>query len=233
MLEQKRRGLQSSAHPITVEMLDMNENQVEIKSTFLKLMARYSEDTEYNSYCWEIIYSQYSHGSRYYHNLNHLQGMIAELKTVETLIDDLDSMLFSIFYHDVIYDPQRGDNEEASADLLVQHLQRTTFPTISKSVRQITCTKTHSYVGDVDTDTFVDIDLSILGKSWKVYNEYAQNIRREYSMYPDEMYSMGRAKVLRSIIGKDWIYGTNIFREKYEQVARENMEQELRGLEAG
>jgi predicted metal-dependent HD superfamily phosphohydrolase len=84
-------------------------------------------------------------------------------------------------------------------------------------------TKTHT-VGSQNSvnELFLDADLSILGMPTDVYVEYAQRIRKEYMQYSLEDYCTGRAKVLRSLVGKENIFFTQLFRDKFEAQARSN-----------
>ena len=95
--------------------------------------------------------------------------------------------------------------------------------------RGIKCTKSHEF-SDSDTNYFTDADLSILGKSWKTYEEYYQQIRKEYKIYPDFIYNSGRKKALQHFLKMDRIFKTDYFFEKYEIQARENLQNELQIL---
>ena len=73
---------------------------------------------------------------------------------------------------------------------------------------------------DCDTsyisDYLLDLDLSILGKNPEEYRRYCDNIRKEYSIYPDFIYRKGRRKVLQNILELDSIYKTDFFKQAYE-----------------
>jgi len=73
----------------------------------------------------------------------------------------------------------------------------------------------------------LDADLAILGKDWKDYENYIHQIRKEYSIYPDFLYNPGRKKVLIHFLEFDEIFKTNHFKEKYENIARENIQREI------
>ena len=50
--------------------------------------------------------------------------MIIELKKVNEEIKDIDSILFSVFYHDIIYKSTSKDNEEKSAEIAKSRLEK-------------------------------------------------------------------------------------------------------------
>lgn len=59
------------------------------------------------------------------------------------------------------------------------------------------------------------------------YLQYAENIRKEYSIYPDALYQPGRRQVLQHFLAQEHIFKTPVFRERYEKQARENISKEL------
>ena len=153
--------------------------------------------------------------------------MLFELDKVKSKIVDLDSLLFSIYYHDIIYEPTQSDNELQSALTFEKRISNTSFINLNKCKIQIEATKDHDFSNDHDTNILLDLDLIILGQSHKEYLKYTRNIRKEYKIYPDFIYSKGRKKVLSKILEKDSIYKTDFFKKRYEYQARKNLTSEL------
>lgn len=203
-----------------------------LKETFIDLISKYSDNEEYNTKCWFEIEKAYSSKSRHYHNLDHLENLLVELEKVKTAIKDIDSLLFSIFYHDLVYKATKSDNEHQSALLFEKRITKTSFSQIDKCKTQIDLTKEHKPSKETDTNFLLDIDLSILGKSPEVYKKYTEDIRKEYKIYPDFIYRKGRAKVLKSILELEAIFKTDFFKIVYEKQARENLTAELNQLKA-
>jgi predicted metal-dependent HD superfamily phosphohydrolase len=145
------------------------------------------------------------------------------------LIKDYDTLLFSVVYHDVIYNAEERNNEERSAELAEQRMQEINVPLdkIINCRRQIIATKSHTQSADMDTNFLLDADLSILGKSWEEYVTYTTNIRREYAIYPDVIYNAGRKSVLKHFLQMDRIFKTKEFYERFEKDARDNIEREI------
>lgn len=204
----------------------MNET---LKEIFIELCSKYSSDKRIITEYWIEIEKSYSHKSRHYHNLFHLENMIMELRSEQNAIEDYDSMLFSIFYHDFIYKSTSKDNEEKSAEYAKSRLGKLNYNVvlINKIYNQILATKSHKLSNQKDTNYLLDSDLSILGKSWNEYELYIKQIRNEYSIYPDFLYNPGRKKVLKHFLMFDRIYKTEHFRDKYEKQARENISKEI------
>lgn len=95
----------------------------------------------------------------------------------------------------------------------------------------ILATKNHELSADNDTNYLLDADLAILGQTLDDYQKYTEQIREEYSIYPDFMYNSGRKKVLNYFLDMDEIYKTPYFKKNYEQKARVNIKNDLSELE--
>ncbi|WP_294674955.1 hypothetical protein [uncultured Fluviicola sp.] len=200
-----------------------------LKETFTNLAKGYSDDLEQVDRLWEELVSFYADEHRYYHSLSHLENVFLRLKEVRELISDWDVVLFSLFYHDVIYDVEKPDNEEQSADLAEKRLLQLQVPVarIQKCREQILATKNHDFHSDRDTNYFTDADLSILGQDWETYLAYAENVRKEYAVFPDAVYNPGRTRVLKHFLQMDRIFKTDYFYDRLEKQAKENMQREL------
>lgn len=203
-----------------------------LENQFEQLCSPFTEDQQLIHDLWKEIETKYSEKGRYYHNLLHLENMFRELKEVRMNISDFTAVSFSVFYHDVIYDATSKANEEKSAAKAVKRLAELHInqDKISLISEQILATKSHQRSDQADTNYLLDADLSVLGKDFKTYLEYTQNIRKEYSIYPDFLYKPGRKKVLKHFLELESIFKTEYFKGKYEAQAKENIAAELRLL---
>jgi predicted metal-dependent HD superfamily phosphohydrolase len=154
----------------------------------------------------------------------------------ETILDKIqnrDAFYFAIWYHDVIYEAKRSDNEEKSAEFAVEALAELGVPeqTIAVVREMILATKHHRGAGlSWDMKAFLDLDTSILGAPEEIYEEYSRAIRKEYSWVPDFLYRKGRVKVLNDFLEGEHIYHTDEIRAEYELQARDNITAEIRAL---
>lgn len=204
---------------------------MELKEIFHDLIRRY--DPAQAEPLWTALENAYTGPGRFYHNLAHLQHLYMELHEIKHLVQDWDTLLFTLFYHDVVYEATQKDNEVQSAIYATKVLSNLKYPA-AKTERcnaQIRATQYHEAVADADTNLFTDADLSILGKDSADYARYAEQVRQEYAIYPDELYKPGRQKVLLHFLAYEMIYKTNHFQEKYENQARINLKNELHMLE--
>lgn len=203
-----------------------------LKDHFILTCLQFSEDQLLIENFWNEIEKKHSEKKRHYHNLIHLENMFSELIPVKDKISDFTVISFSVFYHDVIYNAASKSNEEKSAEFALARLETLDLSKteIQKVYEQILATKSHQKSGDQDTNFLLDADLSVLGKDFEAYVVYTQQIRKEYSIYPDFLYRPGRRKVLEHFLQSESIFKTDYFKEKYETRARENIASELKYL---
>lgn len=196
---------------------------------FLQLVNKYSNNKELATNLWLEIFTKYSESKKKYHTINHLEAIIGDLSKVKGKIIDWDTTLFAVFYHDIIYKASSNTNEADSAKLAMQRLSEIGYPTekVAKCANMILATKKHERSEVSDTNFLTDADLAILGQNQYDYQKYTEQIREEYSIYPDFMYNTGRKKALQSFLQMEKIYKTEYFFTKYEIAARVNILNEL------
>jgi len=176
---------------------------------------------------------KYSETHRHYHNLAHLEELFLLADEYADLIEEKTILELAIWYHDVIYSVWfPAKNEKKSADFALQNIASFQLSETQK-VRLhswIVAIKTHVLSKSHDTLTgrlFMDFDMAILAAPREKYLNYCQNIRKEYSVYPDLLYNAGRKKALQHFLATDNLFLSDIFRDKYEKQARENLQFEL------
>ncbi|WBX98400.1 hypothetical protein [Chryseobacterium gambrini] len=203
-----------------------------LKERFLENSLFYTQDQNLIGDLWSEIEKKYTEKGRHYHNLEHLENMFSELDAVKDEIENFHVLSFSVFYHDVIHDALSKSNEEKSAEFAEVRLKKINVDShfLQKVSEQIIATKSHHLSEDSDTNYLLDADLSILGKDFEVYFDYTKKIRKEYSIYPDLLYKPGRKKILKHFLEQKDIFKTSIFKEKYEDIARKNIQMEIDGL---
>jgi predicted metal-dependent HD superfamily phosphohydrolase len=183
---------------------------------------------------WDCLEKHYSQPHRHYHTLSHLQHSFLELDNLSLSSEDKQTISLAIWFHDIVYDTQASNNEEQSTVLFreaARQLQLSVGLTNQVSdyilqTKYINCIVNSSILCDL----FLDIDLSILGQDSKVYQEYTQQIRQEYSWVPQEIYNVKRAEVLKRIMSWKSIYRSTHFGMKYEVQAKINLSTEIATL---
>ena len=202
---------------------------IRLKETFVSLLKNYSVGDQLIEELWLEVARSYSGKQRHYHTLTHLEQLLSQLTEVKNELKHWDTVLFSLYYHDIVYRVLRSDNEEKSAEWAKKSMQRARMPkeTVVRCQAQILATKTHQHSADHDTNYFTDADLSVLGRPWEEYTHYYQRVRKEYAVYPDAIYRPGRKKVLQHFLAMNKIYKTDFFYDRYEKQAKLNLRTEL------
>jgi predicted metal-dependent HD superfamily phosphohydrolase len=200
-----------------------------LKETFLGLLTNYTDNDSLTNELWIEIEKNYSGKKRHYHTLQHLNDLLSQLTEIKGEIQNWNSILFTLYYHDLVYNSLRSDNEEKSAELAEKRMKEISVANdkIELCKKQILATKSHIRSTDSDTNYFTDADLSVLGQTWETYSLYYKNVRKEYSIYPDLIYNPGRKKVLNHFLTMDRIFKTDYFYKKFERQAKQNLEKEI------
>ena len=179
----------------------------------------------------ETLYSQ---PVRRYHNAAHIAACLGELGSPLVTPADIDALEFAIWFHDAIYDPKSGDNEEQSAALARESIAGAGgSPALAAQVGALVlATKTHDPNCVPDARWMIDIDLSILGKSEAEFDAYEAAIRAEYSWVDEALFGQRRAAILELFLSRAQIYTTSPFTSKYEAAARANLRRSITGLQS-
>ena len=158
---------------------------------------------------------RYAEPHRHYHTLEHIAHCLEEFDPRQAA--DPEAVELAIWFHDAIYDTRRHDNEERSAEWLLQEM-----PEARRAAGLILVTK-HHRASTPDEALLVDVDLAILGQPEERFERYERQIREEYSWVPEPIFREKRAAILRGFLERPYIYGTEAFRAKYEAAARRNL----------
>ena len=176
---------------------------------------------------YEELVSRYSEKSRHYHTLNHISkslGRVDEGKPKNKL-----ALYMAIFFHDVIYDPVKNDNEEKSAEYFKKVAAENTVKSeiIDRTVGLIMATKHIEKPDNYDAMLICDIDLAELGKDYGHFENNNILIRKEFEMYSDEEYNQGRMEFMKTMSERPEIFFTAEFQQKYGKNAKSNVERFL------
>lgn len=211
----------------------------EIAEEFLErwqlLAGRLGIDDATSAGIGTYLLAQYSHESRHYHSTYHIVSMLRGLDGLRDTFAQPDAAELAIFFHDVIYDVSRKDNEEQSAIKMDELLRgKMDGATLDKAASSIRATASHEATGERDTDLLIDLDMAILGQPWAAYERYASNVMKEYvPTLPEPVYREKRPeKFLRPTSAKDHIYITPEFRHLDAPAVR-NMQREIEILSSG
>jgi predicted metal-dependent HD superfamily phosphohydrolase len=140
----------------------------------------------------------------------------------------------AIWFHDSIYVVLSKDSERRSADLLKALVGETNPPHVS-SHAQCIITYTRDFMKDTDntwpegSDLVMDLDLSHFAREEEVFLYTNKLVKEEFvPVVGEEEYEKGRKDFFEQLLSRKNIFRTNLFKEKFEAKARENIEKVLR-----
>jgi len=183
--------------------------------------------------------SRYTESQRHYHTLDHIHAMLECLDKSRSLVKDETSLSLAVFFHDWIYDPKSKDNEldsikcfkDFASDVELSDLLSSRVAEYIERTITHTLPTTDGQEVDTDLNLFLDFDLEVLSRDNEQYATYSEQIRAEYSHVKPIDYYAGRTKVLKTLLGRDRLYFSDIFYQSREQKARANLEKEIVDLQ--
>jgi len=192
---------------------------------------------------WDVVSGRYAEPHRHYHTMAHITHMLNLAQEHRMRLRDFPLVCLAIIFHDIVYNPQAGDNEEQSAELFRRFSKDVKLQEerAQKGYDWIVATKTHSTIahtsvsnpGTLDIHYLLDFDMSCIGFSLGDYLSQGSEIRREYCHLSDEEWTKGRIKFLGSLQKIPFIFATAIFRESHESQAETNIQYDLEILRQG
>ncbi len=172
---------------------------------------------------------------RRYHDVAHLDAVLRRVDELSAVAVEVDLVRLGAWFHDAVYDPTATDNEARSALLADKVLTQLRIPAarVARVVELVALTATHS-PGDGDRDGAVlcDADLAVLASDAAGYERYTEAVRAEYAHLDDATFTAGRARILRSLLDRPALFGTEHGRTTWETPARVNVRRELDALQA-
>jgi predicted metal-dependent HD superfamily phosphohydrolase len=176
---------------------------------------------------WAALVAAWSEPHRRYHDLAHLAavlGLVGELGGAA----DPDAVRLAAWYHDAVYDPERSDNEEISAQRARAGLRGLVDDERAAEVeRLVRLTAGHDPAPeDSNGAVLCDADLAVLAAPAESYAAYASAVRAEYGHLSDEEFTTGRIAVLEHLLALPALYRTPAARA-WTEPARANMGAEL------
>ena len=188
------------------------------------LGAQGSPDALFNE-----LSAAYEAPARAYHNLHHIEASLDELERSEYLAEQPREIELAIWFHDLIYDTHRHDNESRSATKAMEAIRASKMRHITEAAVQdlIMATRHDAAPATNDGRLIADIDLAILGDKADRFDAYETAIRKEFAWVDEAHFKNERAKVLNHFLQQPHIYHTAMFRGKYEANARANLQRSL------
>lgn len=136
------------------------------------------------------VLDRWTEPHRKFHSLGHLKDVI------ECFPPERTALVITAFYHDVVYEPGRRDNELRSADLLRTHALVDSKGIIASAVQIILSTADLRHKDAPDEEAFFRADCQVLLRDWEDLLVYEEQIRAEFQSIPECEYLVGRSAFL-------------------------------------
>jgi predicted metal-dependent HD superfamily phosphohydrolase len=171
------------------------------------------------------LLAEYGSSDRFYHTLKHLGECLDLAEEAVDLAERPGEVTIALWFHDVVYDTRRSDNESRSADWAEAVLMQAGAATAeAERIRELILATRHTDLpAPGDAALTVDIDLAILGAPPVRFAEYEIQIHREYAWVPELVFRPTRARILQGFLDRKRIYTTAAFAERFEAQARANL----------
>ena len=181
---------------------------------------------------YESLSRAYSEKHRFYHTCKHIDAMLNHFDKMGAIAKNPAELELAIWFHDAIYKPFSSKNEYKSALWARDFLLSNSYEQegTERVYNLIMATLHNKPVKNSDEKLIVDIDLTILGASPEIYDEFEHNVRNEYRLVPGFIFRSKRKALLKSFLERESIYNFNYFKDKFETSARENIKRTISKL---
>lgn len=212
----------------------------ELRARLAKLWKRTGAAGNSDVY-FDLLSECYKEPPRAYHTLTHVEW---GLKRIDEIAmnephehDELPAIEFAMWFHDAVMRFGEGADldEEASAHLASNIANEVGLcAEFILQVKRLIRATDHQYEPmRIDEMILVDADLSILGANEEAFRDYERRVRSEWGHVSDLEFMAGRLKVLDRFASKRRIFSTQYASNKWEWMARSNIERSMAKLKSG
>lgn len=142
------------------------------------------------------IINLYDEPHRFYHTIDHIKDVLKDLHDSDLLKHD--ELFLAAIFHDIIYNPQSGTNEEDSANYFIQAAKSSTLNIDQKKHIQQLILDTKHHTPTINfSEEFIKADLAILNGSFDKLIKYEKQIFKEFQFVDYKDYKIKRIEVLK------------------------------------
>jgi predicted metal-dependent HD superfamily phosphohydrolase len=173
------------------------------------------------------LFNAYNEPQRFYHTTHHIAHCLQEFDRVKSLTGHPDAIELAIWFHDIIYQPGQGDNEEKSAETFLGFATSVLKPETCNLVKQLIMATLHATekVDHSDSRLMIDIDLSGFALPWKDFLRDSQNLCAEMPDITEDEFLRRQTWFHQRLLERPGFFLTEYFSEKFQQQARDNIAQ--------
>lgn len=196
----------------------------------LPLLTRWNEVLPGKDALFLDLLDRWGEEHRKYHGRTHLLAVLEALDRLSAPAQPPRTVLLAAWFHDAVYRGIAGEDEEESARLAEERLERAGLPAdeVDEVARLVRMTADHRPDPDDGPAALLsDADLSVLGGDSAAYARYLAAVREDFAHIGDADFAAGRAAVVRHLLESDPLFHTDRGRELWEDTARRNLQGEL------
>lgn len=185
------------------------------------------------------VFASMTSDKSYYHTPVHILSIISFCEKNQIELKNWEKL--AILFHDAIYRPESIQNEIQSIQFMFSILNDTgideNLKTLAGMAIQSTSLHLEEHV-DPDHNLLMDLDLSGFSND-KIYfdiqnlcikKEFCQESLGRYGGVKEKQYNEKRIKFLTALKNKKSLYRTELFLNKFEQKAQENLINSINGI---
>jgi predicted metal-dependent HD superfamily phosphohydrolase len=167
----------------------------------------------------------YNEPLRRYHTLAHIDHCLSMFDQCKSLATNPDALEIAVWFHDVIFEPGKSDNEALSAELYEELSEGVHADEFRALVGRLIMATLHNErsLDDSDAGYMVDIYLSSFGLPWEDFLRDSRRLREESVQLDDAEYHRKQGEFRSCLLARPHFYQTDFFRQRYEQQARDNL----------
>lgn len=217
-------------------MINNNINETMDKGRFMTLWDECTKHPQNGlaSRVYDAIEIHYNEPARFYHTPKHINHCLRQLDLASAFhpVDICKQVEMALWFHDVIYDPLAGDNEQQSADWYLKYASGVMSEEFNQRIYELILITQHKEMPqEIAGQYLVDLDLSSFGQAWEEVVIDSDAVRAEYQHLSDQDFISGQKKFLSFLIGRPSIFSTEFFKSRYEAAARRNILRKLDELD--
>jgi predicted metal-dependent HD superfamily phosphohydrolase len=196
----------------------------------LPLLTRWNEVLPAHDALFLDLLDRWGEEHRKYHGRTHLLAVLEALDRLTAPARPPRTVLLAAWFHDAVYRGIAGEDEEESARLAEERLERAGLPAdeVDEVARLVRMTADHRPAPHDEAAALLsDADLSVLAGDPGDYARYLAAVREDFAHIGDADFAAGRAAVVRQLLELDPLFHTARGRELWQDAARRNLQGEL------
>ncbi len=167
----------------------LKKNMEELIKKYTPLLLEFGiENADFITEAWNEKY-------RFYHNAKHLETLMADIEKIENITtDEKNALVMTAFFHDIVYDATKQDNELQSVRVFKMRTQpHAQTDLISQMILDTQTHQTNSRISQI----FSELDMKIITDSdFMALLTYEKQIFREFQHIDYSIYKIVRISIL-------------------------------------